>query len=205
MDFGEVGVKERVKLVLNYKKTSFWIVLISMVTCVVVAVCFLTEAKIDFSIADYKAISYGEYQKLTGYNAEFYHALYYIGKLSKTELSIVFEGEYDEDLAGAVLSEDAKAIRIQGRLSELFGDDTKQLSESELLKKISENYGNVISIDYREGVGTAYYVGDYYAHIAVAADTDDNRNMVFEIAVENQTENEKMFSGSSSFWLIWEE
>ena len=205
MDFGEVGVKERVKLVLNYKKTSFWIVLISMVTCVVVAVCFLTEAKSDFSIADYKAISYGEYQKLTGYNVEFYHALYYIGKLSKTELSIVFEGEYDEDLAGAVLSEDAKAIRIQGRLSELFGDDTKQLSESELLKKISENYGNVISIDYREGVGTAYYVGDYYAHIAVAADTDDNRNMVFEIAVENQTENEKMFSGSSSFWLIWEE
>ncbi|MBQ2116458.1 MAG: hypothetical protein II193_07720 [Lachnospiraceae bacterium] len=86
-----------------------------------------------------------------------------------------------------------------------IGDDTKQLSESELLKKISENYGNVISIDYREGVGTAYYVGDYYAHIAVAADTDDNRNMVFEIAVENQTENEKMFSGSSSFWLIWEE
>lgn len=203
--FGEVGVKDRVKLVLNYKKPSFWIVLISMVACVVVAVCFLTEPKSDFSIADYKAISYREYQKLTGYDAEFYHALYYIGKLPKTELSIIFEGEYDEDLAGAVLSEDAKAIRIQGRLSELFGDDTKQLSESELLKKISENYGNVISIDYREGAGTAYYVGDYYAHIAVAADTDDNRNTVFEIAVENQTKNEKIFSGSSSFWLIWEE
>ena len=203
--FGEVGVKDRVKSVLNYKKPSFWIVLISMVACVVVAVCFLTEPKSDFSIADYKAISYREYQKLTGYDAEFYHALYYIGKLPKTELSIIFEGEYDEDLAGAVLSEDAKAIRIQGRLSELFGNNTKQLSESELLKKISENYGNVISIDYREGAGTAYYVGDYYAHIAVAADTDDNRNTVFEIAVENQTDNEKLFSGSSSFWLIWEE
>ena len=203
--FGEVGVKDRVKLVLNYKKPSFWIVLISMAACVVVAVCFLTEPKSDFSIADYKAISYREYQKLTGYDAEFYHALYYIGELPKTELSIVFEGDYDEDLAGAVLAEDAKAIRIQGRLSELFGDDTKQLSESELLKKISENYGNVISIDYREGAGTAYYVGDYYAHIAVAADTDDNRNTVFEIAVENQTKNEKIFSGCSSFWLIWEE
>ena len=203
--FGEVGVKDRVKLVLNYKKPSFWIVLISMAACVVVAICFLTEPKSDFSIADYKAISYREYQKLTGYDAEFYHALYYIGELPKTELSIVFEGDYDEDLAGAVLAEDAKAIRIQGRLSELFGDDTKQLSESELLKKISENYGNVISIDYREGAGTAYYVGDYYAHIAVAADTDDNRNTVFEIAVENQTKNEKIFSGSSSFWLIWED
>lgn len=44
-------------------------------------------------------------------------------------------------------------------------------------------------------------MGDYYAHIAVAADTDDNRNTVFEIAVENQTKNEKIFSGSSSFGL----
>lgn len=52
--FGEVGVKDRVKLVLNYKKPSFWIVLISMAACVVVAVCFLTEPKSDFSIADYK-------------------------------------------------------------------------------------------------------------------------------------------------------
>ena len=91
--FGEVGVKDRVKLVLNYKKPSFWIVLISMAACVVVAVCFLTEPKSDFSIADYKAISYREYQKLTGYDAEFYHALYYIGELPKTELSIVFEGD----------------------------------------------------------------------------------------------------------------
>ncbi len=203
--FGEVGVKDRVKSVLNYKKPSFWIVLISMVACVAVAVCFLTEPKSDFSIADYKAISYREYQKLTGYDAEFYHALYYIGKLPKTELSIVFEGAYDEDVAGAVLPEDAKAIRLQGKLSELFGNNTNQLSESELLKTISENYGKVRSIDYREGAATAYYVGDHYAHIAVAADTDDNRNTVFEIAVENQTENEKMFSGSSSFWLIWEE
>lgn len=203
--FGEVGVKDRVKSVLNYKKPSFWIVLISMVACVVMAVCFLTDPKNDFSIADYKAISYGEYQKLTGYDAEFYHALFYIGKLPKTELSIVFMAEYDESMAETVLSGDAKAIRIQGKLSELFGNNTKQLSESELLEKISENYGNVISLEYREGAGTAYYVADDYAHIVVESDADDNMNTVFEIAIENQTESEKMFSGSSSFWLVWEE
>ena len=203
--FGEVGVKDRVKSVLNYKKPSFWIVLISMVACVVMAVCFLTDPKNDFSIADYKAISYGEYQKLTGYDAEFYHALFYIGKLPKTELSIVFMAEYDESMAETVLSGDAKAIRIQGKLSELFGNNTKQLSESELLEKISENYGNVISLEYREGAGTAYYVADDYAHIVVESDADDNMNTVFEIAIENQTESEKMFSGSSSFWLVWGE
>lgn len=200
--FGEVGIKERVKSVLNYKKPSFWIVLISMVVCVVVAICFLTSPKSDFSVEDYKAISYGEYQKLTGYDAEFYQGLYYIGKLPETELSIIFEAEYGEDLAEPVLSEDAKAIRIQGKLSELFGNNPKQVSESKLLKKLSEKYGNVISIDYKEGQGNAYCVSDYYAYIVVA---DDNMNTVFEIAAENQHEGEKMFLGSSSFWLTWKE
>lgn len=41
--FGEVGVKERVKTVLNYKKPAFWVVLISMIAAVVLAVGFLTD------------------------------------------------------------------------------------------------------------------------------------------------------------------
>ena len=41
--FGEVGVKERVKSVMNYKKPAFWIVVLAVIACVVVAVCFLTN------------------------------------------------------------------------------------------------------------------------------------------------------------------
>ena len=41
--FGEVGVKARVKSVLNYKKPAFWVVVGSVAICVVVAVCFLTD------------------------------------------------------------------------------------------------------------------------------------------------------------------
>ena len=41
--FGEVGVKERVKSVMNYKKPAFWIVILAAITCVGVAVCFLTN------------------------------------------------------------------------------------------------------------------------------------------------------------------
>ncbi len=41
--FGEVGVKDRVKSVLNYKKPAFWIILIAVVASVVAAVCFLTN------------------------------------------------------------------------------------------------------------------------------------------------------------------
>ena len=41
--FGEVGVKDRVKSVLNYKKPAFWIIIAAVVACVAVAVCFLTN------------------------------------------------------------------------------------------------------------------------------------------------------------------
>ena len=45
--FGEVGVKERVKSVMNYKKPAFWIVVLAVMSCVVVAACFLTNPKQD--------------------------------------------------------------------------------------------------------------------------------------------------------------
>ena len=41
--FGEVGVKERVKSVMNYKKPAFWVVVLAVIACIVVAVCFLTN------------------------------------------------------------------------------------------------------------------------------------------------------------------
>jgi len=43
--FGEVGVKKRIMNVLNYKKPAFWIILLSILACVVVGVCFLTDPK----------------------------------------------------------------------------------------------------------------------------------------------------------------
>ena len=49
--FGEVGVKERVKTVLNYKKPAFWVIAVSLIACAVVAVCFLTNPKNDDSDA----------------------------------------------------------------------------------------------------------------------------------------------------------
>ena len=41
--FGEVGVKERVRNALHYKKPAFWVVAASVTVCIVVAVCFLTD------------------------------------------------------------------------------------------------------------------------------------------------------------------
>ena len=49
--FGEVGVKERIKSVLNYKKPAFWIILVAVVVLIVTGVCFLTDplSKVPFN------------------------------------------------------------------------------------------------------------------------------------------------------------
>lgn len=41
--FGEVGVKERVKGILNYKKPGFWLIVLAFVVAIVAAVGFLTN------------------------------------------------------------------------------------------------------------------------------------------------------------------
>lgn len=56
--FGEIGVKERVKGVLNYRKPALWVIFAAGVVCVVVAVCFLTSPKYeeqDLSFLNYKS------------------------------------------------------------------------------------------------------------------------------------------------------
>lgn len=49
--FGEVGVKERVKRVLNYRKPAFLLVLAAVVASLVVGVCFLTSPGVGRSLA----------------------------------------------------------------------------------------------------------------------------------------------------------
>ena len=55
--FGETGVKERVRGVLNYKKPAFWVIIVAVIACIVVTVCFMTNPKKDepdLSFLNYK-------------------------------------------------------------------------------------------------------------------------------------------------------
>lgn len=45
--FGEIGVKDRVKSVLHYKKPAFWMLLLALLLCAAAALCFLTDPKED--------------------------------------------------------------------------------------------------------------------------------------------------------------
>lgn len=50
--FGEVGVKERVRTVLNYRKPAFWLIAAAALVCAAAAVCFLTDSGGGGSLAE---------------------------------------------------------------------------------------------------------------------------------------------------------
>ena len=41
--FGEVGVKQRIRSVLHYKKPGFWVLAVSVVACTIAGICFFTD------------------------------------------------------------------------------------------------------------------------------------------------------------------
>ncbi len=46
--FGETGVKERIKSVLAYRKPAVWLIVVSVMACVIVTICFLTNPEKKF-------------------------------------------------------------------------------------------------------------------------------------------------------------
>ena len=50
--FGEVGVKQRIKSVLNYKKPAFWIIAVAIVAIALTSVLFLTDPKKEEVLPD---------------------------------------------------------------------------------------------------------------------------------------------------------
>lgn len=74
--FGEVGVKERIKVVLHYKKPAFWIAGLAIVACAAVALCFLTNPveKTGEGAEDIYGAGYSVTEVL--YDAPWYDAAY---------------------------------------------------------------------------------------------------------------------------------
>lgn len=51
--FGENGVKNRIKSILNYKKPAFWIIIFSLVAVIIASACLLTDPYKTIRINDY--------------------------------------------------------------------------------------------------------------------------------------------------------
>ncbi len=55
--FGEVGIKARIKNILDYKKPTFWIIVVAVAVCVIIPICFMTQQKNDTTVSDTVTVS----------------------------------------------------------------------------------------------------------------------------------------------------
>ncbi|MGN1194124.1 MAG: M56 family metallopeptidase, partial [Acutalibacteraceae bacterium] len=85
--FGEVGVKTRIKGVMNYKKPAFWVILITVAAIIVTSVCFLTNPKKDET-----RVGFNDFDSVTAYESK----TDYDGKvtLTLTEASVRTQSPY---------------------------------------------------------------------------------------------------------------
>lgn len=84
--FGEVGVKERVKSVMNYRKPGFWVIAAAVTVCIATAVCFLTNP-IERSAS-----------RVIGYSALYTEALI-------DDAMDIAQREFEKQFPGCVLTE----------------------------------------------------------------------------------------------------
>lgn len=124
-----------------------------------------TSVGITEAVKEYETMSYGDFQKKTGNEAEFYHGGFFIGEIPDSSVCVVYSGEYDEEMAAVMLKDSDTPIRIEGTLSDLMTGIKEEMPLAELTEALSEG-GNVEAVfEVLEGGGTAYYIGDSYASI----------------------------------------
>ena len=172
--FGEVGVKERVKAVLNYKKPAFWITIFAIIACVVVAACFLTSPKPDEKDSHYNLSSVGVY-----------YGIYMYGDLAKLGILSNEDGEYfsfgfdpfsSYMNIGSITEEDGKLIckTSDGKYTYVFDiKDAQTLifdaKRSASVKLIDPNVGEQIED------GSEFHFSDQLSAAGIQTDIDTYR------------------------------
>lgn len=102
--FGEVGVRERIRSVLSYKKPAFWVAGAALAICAAVAVCFLTDPKDGSETSQLFGHSYRVEEIL--YDAPWYSFTYTVDTAPKYYLPADYELFVSGDLLGGSCGDD---------------------------------------------------------------------------------------------------
>ncbi|MBO4932034.1 MAG: DUF5301 domain-containing protein, partial [Clostridia bacterium] len=112
--FGEVGVKTRMKSVLNYKKPAFWGIVLALAACVVCGVCLLTDPEMIDVLPETETVNRitfeqfqgtervyaSEFSLLNDHDAEIGVVMQALNTATKTPIQSFRDTPYPEDLDG---------------------------------------------------------------------------------------------------------
>ncbi len=167
--FGETGVKQRVKSVLNYKKPAFWIIIIAVIASIAVAVCFLTNPK-----------------KEEDYSYEYANIKITENLPSVLEISPYLDFQYKEVKHGIFSIERFKEIKVIYD-EEAFAEANNQIAEK--VSFLSESSISVFGYTVFESVSAEF--SDYKFNIVADSESDYPEN--FWIIGINETNNQIIY------------
>lgn len=156
--------------------------------------------EISPELLDYRDMTYGEFREKSGREAEFLHGTFYFALLEDQDVCVVFSGEYDEEEAGAVLTDESECIRLEGRLGELLSGFDSETEEEAFAAGFVPSGESVPAYHEEEGAGTAYYVADHYLVVEIDSDGDSENDVVLEISLDEFDR----ISPDSYAWMRWE-
>lgn len=131
-------MKERVKRVLNYKKPTFWIVIVAVAACFILAICFLTDPKSD-----------------AGSQESFVHSNEEISPTHNHSIAVVEEGEEWDFIPmvmvdGILYLDTGHESTVEARCGTMDGEISSQVSQNQ--KPTVDNQSNF-------GTGFGYQYG----------------------------------------------
>lgn len=156
--------------------------------------------EISPELLDYRNMTYGEFREKSDREAEFLHGTFYFALLEGQDVCVVFSGEYDEEEAGAVLTDESECIRLEGRLGELLSGFDSEMEEEAFAAGFVPAGESVPAYHEEEGAGTAYYVADHYLVVEIDSDGDSENDVVLEISLDESDR----ISPDSYAWMRWE-
>ncbi len=152
--FGETGLKERVKGIMNYKKPAFWVIVIAVIACVVAAVCFLTNPK---SPTEYTELGYRlniteeTYTMTTQLPDKTEKKSYKVGEGTKGELSNGTKFEIIEtNLQTGELTIRFKGEPLYSLVETETGNENKECGQLTLNENTPHTLSSEIKTPYRE-------------------------------------------------------
>ena len=193
--FGEVGVKERVKNVLNYKKPTFWMFLACIAVLAVVAVCFLTdpvsakepEKDVPFY---YQGVNQPEEAEVFAVGALLYQNPY-LGFMP------LDGGSYNPVLYGGdtlAITQDYPGLPITYKLAETIGMNWDNLYDYIPDLKESEELFDAFLTEHNDLVITVRFYEKDRSNSASDTDAPQDRPSVWTIQKEN--------GGGQQWWLM---
>ena len=160
------------------------------------------ELTINTQLLQYLNITYAQFREQIGTEAEFYHGLYFQAPITGENTDVVFQGIYDEEVAGSVLSDDHKSFRIETSLNNIINGITNEMTQEMTVAEFMEmlylhaEFAFDMHPDIQEGL-TAYYVAYHY----VEANIDSNGDGILDIQLNIALDESDYISPDASTWI----